>query len=37
MSNRSYGFGNFLVDFLLLILTGGLWVIWIFIREMRRR
>lgn len=33
---RSYGIGNFLLDVTLSVLTGGLWLIWIFIREMRR-
>ena len=33
---RRYGFFNFLLDCTLTILTGGLWLIWIFIREMRR-
>lgn len=34
---RKYGFWNFVGDCLLCMLTGGLWLIWIFIREMRRR
>lgn len=33
---NSYGFGNFLLDIILCCLTGGLWLIWIFCREMRR-
>lgn len=37
MSNRHYGMGNFLLDVLLVAITGGLWLIWIFVREMRRR
>lgn len=32
-----YTFWNFLVDVVMTIITGGLWLIWIFIREMRRR
>lgn len=28
---------GFLVDCLLVLFTGGLWLIWIFIREMRNR
>lgn len=38
MSRRSNGYGilNFLGDVLLTIITGGLWVIWIFVREMRK-
>ena len=34
---RSYGLGAFLLDLILTFLTGGLWLIWIFVREMRRR
>lgn len=34
---RSYGFWNFVGDVLLTAITGGLWLIWIFVREMRRR
>lgn len=38
MSNRRnrYGLFSFLFDILMIILTGGLWFIWIFVREMRR-
>ena len=32
-----YGVMNFLIDIGLVVITGGLWIIWIFIREMRRR
>jgi hypothetical protein len=35
--NSSYGCGSFLLDVTLSVLTGGLWLIWIFVREMRRR
>lgn len=35
-NNRKYGFFNFLFDILLTCITGGLWLIWIFCREMRR-
>lgn len=35
MSRRHYGILNFLFDALLVILTGGLWLIWIFVREIR--
>lgn len=31
-----YGFTNFLGDVIMTLLTGGLWLIWIFVREMRR-
>lgn len=32
---EKYGFGSFVVDAALTLLTGGLWLIWIFVREMR--
>ncbi len=32
-----YGLYNFLLDLLLILATAGLWIIWILIREMRRR
>ena len=35
MSKRKYGLGNFLMDVILTCLTGGLWLIYIFVREMR--
>ena len=34
---RKYGLFQFLVDIILTLLTGGLWLIWIFVREMRSR
>jgi hypothetical protein len=34
---QKYGVGNFLVDVILTCITGGLWLIWIFAREMRNR
>lgn len=34
---RSYTLVNFLIDLILVLLTGGLWLIWIFVREMRNR
>lgn len=34
---KKYGFWNFVGDVLLCMLTGGLWLIWIFVREMRNR
>lgn len=37
MSRRKYGFGNFLVDCFMICITGGLWFVWIFAREMRNR
>ena len=33
---KKYGFGSFILDCLMVIITGGLWLIWIFAREMRR-
>lgn len=35
--NRRYGLFNFLVDVVMVTITSGLWLIWIFAREMRRR
>ncbi len=32
---RNYGFTNFIGDAVMTVLTGGLWLIWIFVREMR--
>jgi hypothetical protein len=34
---RQYGFGNFLLDCFMIMITGGLWLVWIFAREMRNR
>jgi hypothetical protein len=34
---RKYGCLNFLVDVTMTVLTGGLWLIWVFCREMRNR
>lgn len=34
--NKRYTAGDFLLDCLLVFLTGGLWLIWIFVREMRK-
>ena len=36
-TKKKYGFMKFMVDVALTIVTGGLWLIWIFVREMRRR
>ena len=39
MSNsksRGYTIGNFLLDLFLLIITGGLWIAFIIIRELRQ-
>lgn len=32
---KKYGITNFLFDIIMLVMTGGLWLIWIFAREMR--
>lgn len=32
---RKYTAGNFLLDCFMIFLTGGLWIVWIFAREMR--
>lgn len=39
MSNNSSNYGclNFLFDIFMICITGGLWLIWIFVREMRKR
>jgi hypothetical protein len=34
---KHYGFFKFLGDVLMTFLTYGLWLIWIFVREMRNR
>lgn len=36
-SKKKYGPLKFLVDCTLTIITGGLWLIWVFVREMRNR
>lgn len=36
-NRRPYGCLSFLGDCLMFVLTGGLWGIWIFVREMRNR
>ena len=35
--NNNYGCLSFFGDIIMCILTGGLWLIWIFVREMRNR
>lgn len=32
----NYGIFKFSIDAILTLVTGGLWLIWIFVREMRR-
>ncbi len=34
---KRYGFFAFLFDLFMVLITGGLWLIWIFVREMRNR
>ena len=34
---KKYGFWSFIGDLLMCLITGGLWLIWIFVREMRGR
>jgi hypothetical protein len=34
---RQYGVLAFLFDILMVAITAGFWLIWIFVREMRRR
>lgn len=34
---KKYGFFHFFFDCALVMITGGLWLIWIFVREMRKR
>lgn len=36
-SRKSYGLLKFIGDLIMVMLTSGLWLIWIFVREMRRR
>jgi uncharacterized membrane protein YjgN (DUF898 family) len=36
-TKKKYGPFKFLVDCVLTIVTGGLWLIWVFVREMRNR
>ena len=34
--NEPYGCSSFLLDLFLIAVTGGLWLIWIIIRELRK-
>lgn len=34
---KKYGFFKFCFDVLMTLITGGFWLIWIFVREMRKR
>ena len=33
---KSYGLFNFLLDVFMTVVTAGFWIIWIFVREMRK-
>jgi hypothetical protein len=35
MSRRHYGFGNFLFDAIMTVITAGFWLIWVVVREVR--
>lgn len=37
VERRHYGLFNFLFDVIMTCITAGLWLIWVFVREMRRR
>lgn len=37
VERKGYGFFKFLGDCFMVFLTCGLWLIWIFVREMRNR
>ncbi len=37
MARNGYTLSHFLLDVLLTVITGGFWLIWVFVREMRRR
>lgn len=34
-TTRHYGFGSFAFDAFMTLITSGLWLIWVFVREMR--
>lgn len=34
---KRYGFWAFIFDALMTLLTSGLWLIWVFVREMRKQ
>ena len=36
-SGSNYGCLSFIGDVVMTLLTGGLWLIWVFVREMQRR
>jgi hypothetical protein len=36
VERKKYGFWKFVGDCTMVAITGGLWLIWIFVREMRK-
>jgi hypothetical protein len=36
MSKGGYGLGRFIIDLFLISMTGGLWLLWILLRYLRR-
>lgn len=34
---KRYGFFGFMFDLFMIFITGGIWLLWVFVREMRRR
>lgn len=32
---KHYGFGRLILDFVLIFLTGGLWLIWLLVKHLR--
>lgn len=37
VQKRKYGLTNFIGDAFMTCITGGFWLIWVFVREMRNR
>ena len=37
MQRKRYTFGNFCRDIIMTCLTGGIWLIWVFVREHRKQ
>lgn len=35
MNKKKYTFGRFCVDFVLTVITGGLWLLWLVFRALR--
>jgi hypothetical protein len=36
-ARKKYGFMSFVFDCIMTFVTGGFWLLWVFVREMRRR